>query len=378
MRKWCARFLQPAPHDLALLVLVIALAVSLAITPDLGRTLRAAWPLLAGILLCGLIARWPHTRARLIGVWYGLILAEGGMCLLGLMGMKAKAHVLWPQLQQVLTALLAARDELFGSTLNLFHPNVVAGSLVVLLPFCLAGALHSCTSTPSAWEEKVLVVLSAILWLVGCAVVILTQSRGAYLGLAAGMLTLALLWPRTLLVVLPAAAVGVGGVMLAEGWTKLGKLLALADPTFGLGWRSGVWANGLRIVASFPYTGVGLGCFRLVTATLFPMAGAGSVDASHAHNLYLQVAIDLGIPGLVAYLACLGLSFLLLAKAYRAWGRRHEAGLRLLAAASIAALVGMCVHGLVDVVVWGNKGAFLPWAIVGLSAALYHVSEQRA
>jgi putative inorganic carbon (HCO3(-)) transporter len=29
-------------------------------------------------------------------------------------------------------------------------------------------------------------------------------------------------------------------------------------------------------------------------------------DIAHAHNIFLQTALDLGIPGLVAYLALLG------------------------------------------------------------------------
>jgi putative inorganic carbon (HCO3(-)) transporter len=207
--------------------------------------------------------------------------------------------------------------------------------------------------------------------------VLLTQSRGAYLGLAAGTLVLVCLCARALWVVLPCAALGAVALGVAGVWPVLGKLAAGAF-TVGLGWRATVWANALRVLNSAPFTGVGMGCFRLVTATLFPMAGAGSVDASHAHNLFLQVGIDLGIPGLMAYLASLGLSGYLLVRAYRAAGQRHDGALRALAAAGVASLVGICVHGLVDVAVWGNKGAFLPWVVMGLSAALYRASEQDA
>ncbi|MFB0536211.1 MAG: hypothetical protein ACETWR_14640, partial [Anaerolineae bacterium] len=94
--------------------------------------------------------------------------------------------------------------------------------------------------------------------------------------------------------------------------------------------------------------------------------------------LFLQVAVDLGLPGLVAYLA-LWLSCLVVAwRAYFVSRRRPvlsgvegERGLAALAAGLGCSLVVMGLHGLVDAVTWGTKPAVVAWAVMGMAMALY-------
>jgi len=352
---------RPSAQDVPLLLLALMSVVSLLITPSVGTTLPALSWFALGLIACAVAARWPRTGAQLNLVWAGLWVLTGGLIVVGLWGLQDTARPLVPQLGAILRSVLALRDRLVGQLPEAFHPNVLSGALVVLLPFCLTAALRPADS-PRRAKHIILNITTGFIWLVGCVLVALTQSRGAYLGTAAGLLVLAILWPRSLWVLGPCALLGVAGFVLAGG--------SLSVAAFGLEWRTIVWRNGLRILSSFPFTGVGMGCFRQVTNSLFPMAGLGSIDASHAHNLYLQVGIDLGVPGLVAYLASLGLAFFLLARAYRTYGRRGERATRLFAVAGLAALAGLCVHGLVDVSVWGSKGGLFPWVVVGLSAAL--------
>ena len=50
-----------------------------------------------------------------------------------------------------------------------------------------------------------------------------------------------------------------------------------------------------------------MNAFRKVMPVLYPMfLSSPDFDMAHAHNHLLQVAIDLGIPGLVAYFALWG------------------------------------------------------------------------
>ncbi|HET90372.1 MAG TPA: hypothetical protein ENN99_06495 [Chloroflexi bacterium] len=132
-------------------------------------------------------------------------------------------------------------------------------------------------------------------------------------------------------------------------------------------------------VQDFPFTGLGLGTFERVVAVLYPLFLNPAGTVPHAHNLFLQVAVDLGLPGLIAYLALLGLTFYCAFSARRVFRRRGEAGLDGLSAGCIAALVGMGVHGLIDAAAWGRiKLAFIPWIVIGLAAALYGLAEETA
>ena len=110
-------------------------------------------------------------------------------------------------------------------------------------------------------------------------------------------------------------------------------------------------------------------------AVLYPLFLNPEGTVPHAHNLFLQVAVDLGLPGLVAYLALLGLTFSSAFSAYRAFQRRGHDALSMLCAGCIAGLIGMCVHGLDDVANWGIKLAFVPWVVMGLVVGLHRVAE---
>lgn len=69
------------------------------------------------------------------------------------------------------------------------------------------------------------------------------------------------------------------------------------------------WKAGLRMVAAHPILGVGLGSFKGV---VLHYEGKDPRVASIAHNTYIEIAAELGIPGLLAYTALLIASF-------RAW-----------------------------------------------------------
>ena len=75
----------------------------------------------------------------------------------------------------------------------------------------------------------------------------------------------------------------------------------------GLQGRVELWSRALYAIQDFPLTGCGLGTFRQVVHLLYPpFFVEPGADLAHAHNFFLQVALDLGVPGLIAYLALLG------------------------------------------------------------------------
>jgi len=88
----------------------------------------------------------------------------------------------------------------------------------------------------------------------------------------------------------------------------------------------------------------------------------------HAHNVFLQMGYDVGIPGLLAYLA------ILLLAGQRCWSiARREPGLYgALGMGALAALVASHVYGLVDVVALGAKPGVLWWGLLAFVAAMPH------
>jgi putative inorganic carbon (HCO3(-)) transporter len=194
---------------------------------------------------------------------------------------------------------------------------------------------------------------------------LLTESRGAWLGTAVAVWILLLYrWPR-LVWLAPIGALGVAGVV----W-RVGPAL-LADGLNGQMGRFELWSRSLYLIQDMPYTGVGAGTFEPILDTQFPFYLHGAW-VEHAHNLFLQVAVDLGLPGLIAFLALLGLALWCAWDAARRYRQADERALAALSWAGFASLVAMGIHGTVDATTWiVSRGAFVPWAVIGAILALH-------
>jgi putative inorganic carbon (HCO3(-)) transporter len=199
-------------------------------------------------------------------------------------------------------------------------------------------------------------------------------------------------WPwLRWLALLAALALGLwlwrAGAAFLQHW---GEWLSSGGTLTSLAGRQEVWSRALYMTQDFPFTGIGLGTFDRVQLLLYPFfLSAGLVH--HAHNLFLQVAVDLGLPGLIAYLALWLGSFHSTWQAYRVLSppgnlrnrvsprnpiseplcERVPPWLPSLALGLFGSQMAMTLHGLLDTPVWANKLAFLPWFAFGLSAALW-------
>jgi O-antigen ligase len=133
--------------------------------------------------------------------------------------------------------------------------------------------------------------------------------------------------------------------------------------------RVQVWKSALNAIADHPLTGIGIDAFRRVMPTSYPAAAVpDSYDIGHAHNQLLQAALDLGLPGLVGYLALWLGAAALCVLAYRAAPDRWR---QALAAGVGAALLASGLHGLVDAVALVSKPGVFFWALLALPVALW-------
>jgi len=345
--------------------------VAWMVTVDREATFLALSRLLAGLALMYSLVNWASTRARLLLILWGTTL--------GALALAAATPVVipWQNVHPLLMPLGARIPHLR----KLLNPNMVAGALVMLLPFPLAGSvlllkvkLAALPAVPvkalQLWRvvsvPVTLVVLSALLF---------TQSRGAWLAAGSAGFTVAVgLTPLFL-----------GGLLLpvlAGGWLVWqGRLTSFLDAlgTGGgiAGWdqRVEIWSRALYMIQDFPFTGTGANTYPLVVNVLYPLFLISPTTViAHAHNLLLQVAVDLGVPGLIAFMSIVLSAFFCAARCIR---RSTGDPLRRVTAwAGIASLAAMLVHGLVDAATWiVGWGAPLPWFVFGLLFAAAHHRE---
>ena len=276
------------PHLFGLPVacLMAAVAWALAVSPAPAASWEAAGYLLLGVALALALVQWPPIMHQ-PGVAAGLVLAAGcslavvGPLLLGAMPFKFG-----------LGALIPAAGRLGGALSETVNPNVLGGALVI--PFLLAAALAlGPRYSKQPWRLVWALVSVALL-----IVLLLTQCRGAYLGAAGGMaLLLILRWPRVAWVMVPVGLVGVGWLISGMGLSLIFDTMGGAAQQNGLSGRLAIWQFAVQVAAVSPLHGAGLGLF----AALQP----GTTPAPHAHNLLLQVTMDLGVLGIAAYCAVL-------------------------------------------------------------------------
>jgi O-antigen ligase len=111
--------------------------------------------------------------------------------------------------------------------------------------------------------------------------------------------------------------------------------------------RLRVWKRGLDYMAANPVFGVGANNFHVAEGTISPLAklaerGIG-VRWGAAHNSYLQVAAELGIPGFLLFVGLLWSAFASLRRVAPPGGRAPTDDVSRLAQTLMAALVGFAV-----------------------------------
>jgi putative inorganic carbon (HCO3(-)) transporter len=136
--------------------------------------------------------------------------------------------------------------------------------------------------------------------------------------------------------------------------------------------RVELWSRAIYGIQDFPLTGMGMNAFRKVLPVLYPLfLISPDWDVAHAHNHLLQAALDLGLPGLVAYLSVWSLVGCLLVTVYRQSRRPAD---RTMAGGLGAGLIAHFAFSMTDAIPLGAKVGVLFWLALALSVALHRIA----
>lgn len=358
--SWLARWLRtsrltrPTPLDLPLLVFAASTLIALWAAPSLP----AALPRFYLFLAAG-------------SVFYSLANASPRALRLAALGVV------------VSSALMAAAWLVLRPPASVLHRNDVAGLQAVGIPIAAALLVHytrrwRASQASRAWNRAALAGASLLVMI---PTPVLAGSRTVGLAAAAAMAVAAWWWLAGRLALVGQQRVtrpfafwgGLGaGLLLAVAvlsprpqWVvEAARTLPGQDPTTGLG-RFVLYGEAWRLAQATPYTGGGLGAFPALFSTY--MHDIPHFLLAHAHNVYLNLLVEQGWPGLAAYalaLACAAWT------AARALAQPPEANRSLLAAGA-AGLVMVAVHGLGDatfVASWAAPFALVPAGLVVATA----------
>lgn len=371
--RWWRRghVVAPTPLDLPILLMLVQVLVSLWATADPVWSLPKVCGVVLGVAVYYAVAEVVALGGEAGLAWaVGAFLAAGvGLAGVGLLGTRWPGRL--PLLEEVLAGVPQAVQGLPGAEEG-FNIHEVGGSLLWVVPLALSLWVWSWGGRGlRPWAHLgALVALTAVLGST-LGVLVLTQSRGSWAGFAAGLWAMLLaqgwlgLGAGLLLLALGGGVVASLGLQGVQEWAV--RLAGPALVPMGLGGRVEIWSRALYGIADFPLTGMGMNMFRRVVPVLYPLLhGPPDRDIAHAHNEFLQAALDLGIPGLVAFVALyLGAGWRLLR------ALRHEQGFR--RALAVGVLGGLVAHGAfgcVDAVALGAKPGFLFWWLLALASSV--------
>jgi putative inorganic carbon (hco3(-)) transporter len=352
------RFSRRTSADLPILVILLMSIISFMISNDPVRTKEQVFRLWVGISLFYSINNWIESTPQLRSLVSVIIIS--GLCL----AISTPFITLWNDKFIKLGFPLYSKLPII--TNDPANPNVIAGSLLLFFLLCLGIIINSSNFLNS--REKVIGIftLSATGFLI-----LMTQSRGAIIStLIGGSIILSLRikrgWMIPFLFILAVIVVGIQG-----NGEQLVDFITGGSTISGIVGRIEIWSRAIFMIEDYPYTGIGMGLFGPVADTLYPFHEYSTFTVEHAHNIFLQLGVDLGIPGLISWMAVLELSVMAAALITI---RAREHWLRGLGAGLLAIQIAIIVHGLTDSVLWGMvRPSPLVWVFWGLVFSTYQL-----
>jgi hypothetical protein len=342
--------------DRVLLVLfLLSAALGVWIAYDRVSAIQKFGVLTTAVALFAVIRLQPKRRSSFLSI--SMIAISG---LLGTYFMMSHDWMKWPAdfriINDLLVRWMTIRPDL---KLQPIHPNIVGGTLAFLLPFALAEICHSWRTH----EHKSLFSLLIALLFITLAL-LFTSSRAAWVAFTLSLIFVTVFWLAKSDSSLKLLGICLGSlIMLIIATAAITNLSVqrVSHLMSGVDSRIEVIQNSMYLARDFMITGGGLAAFpglyshyMLVIPYLF---------LEYSHNLYLDLLIEQGMLGLISFVALMFLSMWRLGKRISGSGQLDRDGL--LSLATLAGLLVISLHGLIDDPLYAGHGSPLMFLLIG-------------
>jgi len=228
--------------------------------------------------------------------------------------------------------LIDAPTSLRRISSSFVHSNDFGAYIITVLPltFLIFSSLIS--------KRKKLTILPVIL--LGFYCLLRTSSRGAWLGFLVAIIIYFFIYKKKVALLIPVALLVIIMIM-PQGYERITSLFRQEQNTV---WeRTKLWQGAWGMIKEHPILGLGVNTFSKNFPQYKPV---DYPDLRYAHNSYLQMWAEIGLLGLIIFLA---IPLTILAKAFRGIKKKIKAspqGLTLLGA--ICGYVGFLVQSGMD------------------------------
>lgn len=232
------------------------------------------------------------------------------------------------------------------------NPNLFAGYLNIIMALVFGIFIFA-----KGKKEKIFSASFLILSVIG---LILTYARGGCLSIVLAIALYGVFYKQKIilpLVVLLALVLYFDTSL----FTRMASIFTTMDTSSEL--RLALWESTVEMIIDHPLLGIGWGAYYFVYPVYdFYMQG-NFIKIVHAHNMYLNMAAEIGIIGFFAFMTCIIRSLYRSLKSYK-----HMTS-NFLSAAMLGcglALIAILINGFTDFVLFNTRLSMIFWLIMAL------------
>lgn len=364
---WLAKILllrqvdfRKTPFDRVIALLVIISAASIAMSPDRDFSYYNYYHLMGRyVLIYYLVVNHIHSTEQLKRLVRTLLASAALVTFYGfyqyIFGIDISSFE-WVDGQQ----FPDLKVRVFSTLEN---PNLLAGFLVIIMSLAAGLGFYE-------QRGKTRLILFSLVFILG-ACLALTYCRGAWLSIVAVVAVCGIMHSRKLfwiLLIIPLIAFGFHDAI----GERMASILNPTDTSAAL--RLALWESTWAMIVDNPLTGIGWGAYWLVYPQYDFFINDAGIRIYHAHNTYLHVAAEIGIPGLLAFLAFAGNHIKTAVSNFKHTADPWLAGLML---GIIAAMAGLAVAGLTDHILFNVQMSMLFWLLNSIVIVVWLELQQK-
>lgn len=241
------------------------------------------------------------------------------------------------------------------------NPNVLGQYLILLIPVAFAMLLQN-----RGTGKKLVYTLVNIAMFV-C--LLYTWSRGAWVGVILALGFFILLRDRRWLIVCVIGLLLMPSVLPASILNRITSIGNLQDSSTA--YRVSVWVASFRIARDYWMSGIGIGTAAF--EKIYPgyaLNGAGF--ALHSHNFYIQWVVEMGIFGLLVFLAIILTAFQQITLV-----REKSSLIRTVTLAMAGALAGFLFQGMAENLWYNFRMVLMFWIYLGILQSGVNISNEK-
>ncbi|MBQ7758307.1 murein biosynthesis integral membrane protein MurJ [Anaerotignum sp.] len=200
-----------------------------------------------------------------------------------------------------------------------------------------------------------------------CLGLVATGSRGAMLGLMFSAGLFVLLSEKRLIPLGIILLLMMPFILPASLWARLASSVTMSDSSSL--YRMSIYSAAFDIIRHYWATGIGVGAFNQI----YPLFSFEAANAYHAHNLFLQEFIELGVIGFIVMVLLFIFFFQKLYSAMRVVPKRFK----FLLGAVFGGFAGLLLQGITDHLWFDYRIVLFFWCFIGIGMAAVRVGEKK-